>query len=161
MGDFKKLIGAAHATEIPLLTGNNKLVGDYGFLIYPRGPSKRFTSKNMMKFWTNFAKKGNPGRSTNSIKWDAYNDSYESNFIILDNRANLKMSSDTISFRSLVANLYKETKVTELEKCVVLLQMLTFVGDDLYDDYASAYEGSCNRGSAEKFLKDNASFIDY
>ena len=161
VGDFKKLIGAAHATEIPLLTGNNKLVGDYGFLIYPRGPSKRFTSKNMMKFWTNFAKKGNPGRSTNSIKWDAYNDSYESNFIILDNRANLKMSSDTISFRSLVANLYKETKVTELEKCVVLLQMLTFVGDDLYDDYASAYEGSCNRGSAEKFLKDNASFIDY
>jgi len=161
VGDFKKLIGAAHATEIPLLTGNNKLVGDYGFLIYPRGPSKRFTSKNMMKFWTNFAKKGNPGRSTNSIKWDAYNDSYESNFIILDNRANLKMSSDTISFRSLVANLYKETKVTELEKCVVLLQMLTFVGDDLYDDYASAYKGSCNRGSAEKFLKDNASFIDY
>ena len=161
VGDFKKLIGAAHATEIPLLTGNNKLVGDYGFLIYPRGPSKRFTSKNMMKFWTNFAKKGNPGRSTNSIKWDAYNDSHESNFIILDNRANLKMSSDTISFRSLVANLYKETKVTELEKCVVLLQMLTFVGDDLYDDYASAYKGSCNRGSAEKFLKDNASFIDY
>ncbi|MDB4158835.1 carboxylesterase family protein [Gammaproteobacteria bacterium] len=161
VGDFKKLIGAAHATEIPLLTGNNKLVGDYGFLIYPRGPSKRFTSKNMMKFWTNFAKEGNPGKSTNSIKWDAYNDSYESNFIILDNRANLKMSSDTISFRSLVANLYKETKVTELEKCVVLLQMLTFVGDDLYDDYASAYKGSCNRGSAEKFLKDNASFIDY
>ena len=28
---LKKLIGAAHATEIPLLTGNNKLVGDYGF----------------------------------------------------------------------------------------------------------------------------------
>ena len=28
------------ATEIPLLAGNNKLVGDYGFLIYPKGPSK-------------------------------------------------------------------------------------------------------------------------
>ena len=55
IADFKELIGAAHATEIPLLTGNNKLVGDYGFLIYPRGPSKKFTSKNMMLFWTNFA----------------------------------------------------------------------------------------------------------
>jgi para-nitrobenzyl esterase len=41
VGDFRKLIGAAHATEIPLLTGNNKLVGDYGFFIYPRGPSKK------------------------------------------------------------------------------------------------------------------------
>ena len=161
VGDFRKLIGAAHATEIPLLTGNNKLVGDYGFLIYPRGPSKRFTSKNMMKFWANFAKEGAPGKSTNSIKWDAYDDADRSNFMILDRRSNLKMSSDTISFESLVADLYKETKVTDLEKCVVLLQMLTFVGNDLYDDYANGYQGSCDRGSAKKFLKDNASFIDY
>ena len=69
IADFKELIGAAHATEIPLLTGNNKLVGDYGFLIYPKGLSKRFTSNNMMKFWTNFAKYGEPGISTNGIKW--------------------------------------------------------------------------------------------
>ena len=161
VGDFRKLIGAAHATEVPLLTGNNKLVGDYGFLIYPRGPSKRFTSKNMMKFWANFAKEGAPGKSTNSIKWDAYDDADRSNFMILDRRSNLKMSSDKISFESLVADLYKETKVTDLEKCVVLLQMLTFVGNDLYDDYANGYQGSCDRGNAKKFLKDNASFIDY
>ncbi|MDA7829545.1 carboxylesterase family protein [Gammaproteobacteria bacterium] len=161
VGDFKKLIGAAHATEIPLLTGNNKLVGDYGFLIYPRGPSKRFTSKNMMKFWANFAREGAPGKSTNSIKWNAYNDPDKSNFIILDNRANLNMSSDMISFKSLVSDLDKETDVTDLEKCVVLLQMLTFVGDDLYDKYINSYPGNCIRSESEKFLKDNASFIDY
>ena len=161
VGDFKKLIGAAHATEIPLLTGNNKLVGDYGFLIYPRGPSKRFTSKNMMKFWANFAREGTPGKSTNSIKWNAYNDVDKSNFIILDNRANLDMSSDMISFKSLVGDLHKETDVTDLEKCVVLLQMLTFVGDDLYDKYINSYPGNCIRSESEKFLKDNASFIDY
>lgn len=161
VGDFKKLIGAAHATEIPLLTGNNKLVGDYGFLIYPRGPSKRFTSKNMMKFWANFAREGTPGKSTNSIKWNAYNDPDKSNFIILDNRANLKMSSDTASFESLVSDLHKETDVTDLEKCVVLLQMLTFVGDDLYDEYINSYPGSCIRSESKKFLKDNASFIEY
>jgi para-nitrobenzyl esterase len=163
IGDFKTLIGAAHATEIPLLTGNNKLVGDYGFLIYPRGPSKKFTSKNMMKFWTNFAKKGVPGKSTNSVEWlpyDASNKS-ESNFIILDNRANLEMSSDNISFESLIDELHKETKVTDEEKCVILLQMLTFVGDDLYDNYADKYPGSCDRNNAKKFLMDNAGFIDY
>ena len=161
VGDFRKLIGAAHATEIPLLTGNNKLVGGYGFLLYPRGPSKRFTSKNMMKFWTNFAKEGAPGKSTNLIKWEAYIDPIKSNFIILDNRDNLKMTSDMISFESLVSDLHKETKITDLEKCVVLLQMLTFVGDDLYNNYAGEYQGSCDRSNAEKFLKDNASFIDY
>ena len=161
VGNLRKLIGAAHATEIPLLTGNNKLVGDYGFLIYPRGPSKRFTSKNMMKFWANFAKEGTPGISTNFIKWHAYDDPDKSNFIILDNRSNLKMSTDTISFKSLVNNLYKETKVTDLEKCVILLQMLTFVGDDLYDEYENSYPGSCIRSESEKFLKDNAGFINY
>ena len=161
VGDFKKLIGAAHATEIPLLTGNNKLVGDYGFLIYPRGPSKKFTSKNMMKFWANFAREGAPGNSTNSIKWNTYNDRDKSNFIILDNRANLKMSSDMISFKSLVRDLHKETDVTDLEKCVVLLQMLTFVGDDLYDEHIKSYPGNCVRSESEKFLKDNASFIEY
>ena len=42
IADFKKIIGAAHATEIPLIAGNNKLVGNYGFIIYPNGPSKRY-----------------------------------------------------------------------------------------------------------------------
>ena len=112
-----------------------------------------------MKSWTNFAKEGVPGDSTNSVEWSSYNASNESNFIILDNRASLQMSSDNISFESLVADLFKETKVTDLEKCVILLQMLTFVGDDLYDDYADAYPGSCDRSSAEKFLKDKGNTL--
>ena len=163
IANFKKLIGAAHATEIPLLTGNNKLVGGYGFLIYPRGPSKRFTSKNMMKFWANFAKNGAPGKSTNSVAWTAYNPSKqsESNFIILDNRKSLRMSSDNISFESLIYGLHKEDKITDLEKCVVLLQILTFVGDDLYDEYIDTYPDYCDRSKSQKFLKDNASFVDY
>ena len=53
VGDFKKLIGAAHATEIPLLTGSYDLVGGYPLsdLIYPPSFSKRFT-RNIMKLWT-------------------------------------------------------------------------------------------------------------
>ena len=163
VANFKKLIGAAHATEIPLLTGNNKLVGDYGFLIYPKGPSKHFLSKNMMNFWANFAKTAKPGKSSNKQEWTKYDglDEIESNFMVLDNRANLKMDKDKNSFKSLVNDLYYEMDITDLEKCVVLLQMLTFVGDDLYDDYVNFYPGQCNRGDAENFLRANASFIDY
>ncbi len=163
IADFKQLIGAAHATEIPLLTGDTKLTAGYGFLLYPRGPSKHFLSKNMMRFWANFAKNGEPGNSTNSIDWLPYPSSKNDNssFMILDNRANLKMSSDTISFESLARDLYEETAVTDLEKCVVLLQMFTFVGDDLYNKYINDYPGSCVRSESEKFLKDNASFIEY
>jgi para-nitrobenzyl esterase len=163
VANFKKLIGAAHATEIPLLAGNNKLVGDYGFLIYPKGPSKSFLSKNMMNFWANFAKTGKPGISSNKQEWIKYNglNMIDSNFMILDNRNNLKMDKDQNSFKSLVNDLFYEEDITNLEKCVVLLQMLTFVGDDLYDDYIDFYPGQCNRGDAENFLQENASFIDY
>ena len=163
IADFKKLIGAAHATEIPLLTGDTKLTDGYGFFLYPRGPSKRFLSKNMMRFWANFAKNGVPGNSTNSVDWNPYSSLKDasSSFMILDNRANLKMSSDNISFESLVKDLHAETAVSGIEKCVVLLQMLTFVGDDLYEEYINDYPGDCSRSESEKFLKDNASFIDY
>ena len=163
IADFKELIGAAHATEIPLLTGNDKLVGDYGFFIYPRGPSKRFTSKNMMQFWTNFAKNGKPGISSNGVEWKKYSgqENAPSNYMILDNRRNLRMHADEFSFYSLAKDLHKENALTNLEKCVVLLQMLTYVGDDLYDEYLDHYPGKCDRAESEQFLKDNASFIDY
>ena len=163
IADFKELIGAAHATEIPLLTGNTKLVGDYGFLIYPTGPSKRFTSKNMMRFWTNFAKYGEPGISSNKIEWKKYNgdESMPSNYMVLDKRPNLMMQADDFSFPSLIKDLFKEDALTDLEKCVVLLQMLTYVGDDLYENYSNEYPETCDRGKSEQFLKDNSSFIEY
>ena len=165
IADFKKLIGAAHATEIPLLAGDYKLVGGYPLsdLIYPPSVSKRYTSKNLMKFWTNFAKNGVPGESTNSIKWEPYdiNKSRNGKFLIIDKKKDLKMSYDTNTFESLIDNLYLDIRLDELEKCVVLLQMLTFVGNDLYDEKSQEYKGQCDRKASEKFLIDNASFIEY
>ena len=164
IADFKELIGAAHATEIPLLTGNMDLVGGYPLsdFIYPPSVSKRYTSKNMMKLWTNFAKKGYPGESTNNVKWEPYlagNNS--SNFLVLDKKRNLKMMYDNISFLSLTDMLIKDQRVNELEKCVILLQMFTYVGDDLYEDNIKNYPKECNRDDSEKFLINNASFIEY
>ena len=163
IADFKELIGAAHATEIPLLTGNNKLVGDYGFLLYPRGFSKRYTSRNLMKFWTNFARTGAPGFSTNKIEWEKYDgtENSQSNYLVIDNKENLMMQSDDLAYSTLIKDLFTEEDLSNTEKCVVLLQMLTYVGEDLYDDYAKFYPGKCSRSDSEQFLIDNASFIDY
>jgi len=114
VADFKKIIGAAHATEIPLLAGNNKLVGDYGFFIYPRGPSKKYTSKNMMQFWTNFAKTGSPGFSTNGIKWEPYFNNDKKSYIILDNKKNLKMISSVPNYKNLVKELAFDERLNDL-----------------------------------------------
>ncbi len=165
IADFKKLIGSAHATEIPLLTGNTKLVGGYPLsdLIYPIGKSKFYTSRNMMKFWTHFAKFGYPGESTNSVKWDSMvNDGkFGSSFMILDDKNNLKMSFYTNDFESLSKDIYLDSRINDLEKCVILLQMFTLVGNDLYDKNINYYPGQCDRNESEKFLVENASFIEY
>ena len=165
VGDFKKLIGAAHATEIPLLAGNAKLVGGYPLsdLIYPAGRSKLFTSRNMMRFWTNFAKNGEPGDSTNSIKWDPVvkDKVLTSSYIILDRKEDLKMNNNKKTFKMLAEELYIDKRVNDLEKCVILLQMFTFVGNDLYDENIRHYPGECDRSLSENFLIENASFIEY
>jgi len=162
VADFKKLIGASHGTEISLVTGNNKLVEGYGFLIYPAGPSKRFISKNMMLFWSNFAKDGKPGASTNGINWNLYNHSEGSkNFMVLDNKRNMKVVSSDTTYKSLVEELNLDTRVSELERCVILYQMGTFVGNDILDEISKYADFSCKREDSRKFLKKNASFISY
>lgn len=165
IADFKKLIGAAHATEIPLLTGNSKLVGGYPLsdFIYPTGISKFYLSRNMMKFWSNFAKNGNPGESSNAVVWNPafIKDNINQSYIILDNRKNLRMKSDIKTFKTLSLELFNDKRVNDLEKCVILLQMFTFVGDDLYDENIKHYPGKCDRSLSEQFIKDNASYIEY
>ena len=52
-------------------------------------------------------------------------------------------------------------RLSDLEKCVVLLQIFTFVGDDVYDQNIMNYPGNCSREKSTNFLIDNASYIEY
>ena len=165
LADFKKLFGAGHALEIPLLTGSTKLVGGrpVSNFLYPRGISHFYTSRNMMKFWSNFAKHGEPGYSTNNIEWDLY--TYDSNnfssYIVLDNKKNLKMSADNITFEKLTREIYLDKRLNKTEKCVVLYQMFTYVGNDIYDDKIQKYPDKCDKNTSMNFIINNASVIDY
>lgn len=160
IADFQKLFGAAHATEIPLLTGNNKLVGDFGFLLYPRGPSKRFTSNNMMRFWTNFAKSGEPGESSNKIKWEKYSPDKQS-FIVLDKKRNMKTVEITSSYKTLIEELNDDSRVNNVEKCVIVYQMGSIVGNDIFNKLIKDATFPCKKSNAIKFLEENESFIEY
>ena len=81
--------------------------------------------------------------------------------MVLDNKKNLRMSSEMSSLENLTKELFYDERLNELEKCVVLYQMFTFVGNDLYDENIKNYPGNCNRNSSEQFIKENASIIDY
>jgi para-nitrobenzyl esterase len=165
IADFKKLFGAGHALEIPLLTGSTKLVGGppVSNFMYPKGISHFYTSRNMMKFWGNFAKFGEPGYSSNKIKWEPFNNDKNDlfSYMIIDSKRKLKMSSDNKSFNNLSEEIYSDDRLSELEKCVVLYQMFTYIGNDIYDEYMKDYPGKCNREASEKFIVNNADVIDY
>ena len=165
VADFKKLFGAGHALEIPLLTGNAKLVGGppVSNFMYPKGISHFYTSRNMMRFWSNFAKYGEPGASTNNVNWEPYNfdDNNYSKYIVIDKKKNLKMSSDNITFKSLSKKIHTDGRLSELEKCVVLYQMFTYVGNDMYDENIKNYPGKCDREASENFIINNAGVVEY
>ena len=160
IADFQKLFGAAHATEIPLLTGNNKLVGDFGFLLYPRGPPRDLLQKNMMRFWTNFAKFGEPGKSSNKIKWEKYSPDKQS-FMVLDKKRNMKAIEITSSYKTLIEELNEDQRVNNVEKCVILYQMSSLVGNDIFNKLIKDATFPCKKSNAIKFLEENDSFIEY
>jgi hypothetical protein len=71
------------------------------------------------------------------------------------------MEYSKVSYKSLVEELNNDGRVNELERCVILYQMGTFVGNDIFDDISQYANFSCNRADAKKFLEENASFINY
>ena len=73
----------------------------------------------------------------------------------------MKMKKEYISFQSLSQELEQDDRLSESEKCVVLLQMYTYVGEDIYEDNINNYSEKCSREESEKFLIENASFIEY
>ncbi len=89
------------------------------------------------------------------------NNEFGSSYLVIDSKNNLKIKDDIQTFESLSKELYKDSRVNELEKCVILLQMFTFVGNDFYDENIKYYPGKCERSEAENFLIENASFIEY
>ena len=116
----------------------------------------------MMKFWSDFAKNGKPGSSSNGIEWGPYNHMQNSkNFMILDNKRNMKMEQSQTTYRSLVEELNSDSRVNELERCVILYQMGTFVGNDILDDISQYSNFSCKMSEAKIFIEENGSFISY
>ena len=81
--------------------------------------------------------------------------------MILDNKKNLKMINSYTTYKDLVEELNYDSRVNELERCVILYQMGTFVGNDIFNDISTHATFECNRDDANKFLQENDSFISY
>jgi hypothetical protein len=73
----------------------------------------------------------------------------------------MKIANLYSSYKELVEQLNYDARVNELERCVILYQMGTFVGNDIFNNIKQFSNFGCDRKDAKKFLEANASFIEY
>ncbi len=161
IGDFSKIIGAAHALEIPMISGDFSLAEEFAWIIYPRSPSRRFVSKNMMNFWTEFAKNGAPGKSSNGIFWSKYNPEIDKNIIHIDEKRNLRIDSLDLSMQKLVNEILSSEIIDNEERCILLYETTNYIGDNSFDDFVRDINFSCTREEALRISKKNSDTIDF
>ncbi|MFT5693437.1 MAG: para-nitrobenzyl esterase [Oceanicoccus sp.] len=143
--DLSKALGAAHGLEIAFVFGNFAS----SFLnIYPSEgiPARDELSAAMMKYWTDFAKTGEPGSGSIKTPWTAWQNEGESSkrLLIFDTAADggVRMSSERLTLSSIKNRFMSDQTFANLEeKCLAYKQF--FIGDDFQlAEYQSL--GSCS-----------------
>ena len=129
--DLSRLLGAAHAFEIPFVFGSFDLGWANRFLWSERSaPGRDALSAAMMSYWAQFAYTGDPGsgRSGALPRWLAWDPSAPDapKFLVLDSQAGggIRMSSDTLSVEGLVARIQADPSFDdESERCALLASL--------------------------------------
>ena len=161
VGDFGKIIGSAHALEIPMISGDFSLAEEFAWIIYPRSSSRRFVSKNMMSFWTEFAKNGVPGRSSNDINWEKYNPQSNKNILYIDEKKELRIEKLDLSMQGLVNEILSSKIIDNEEKCILLYETTNYIGDNSFDEFVNDVNFKCSRDEALRISKKNSETIDF
>ena len=146
--DFAKIFGAAHAMEIPFVTGTMKLLGIERFMFNEENLTDALRlSIAMQSYWAEFAYNGDPGkgRDNNLPKWTAWSNKGDK-FLILDsqNDQGIEMSDFELKRIDEFKRLYADTRIKkDKTKC----KFLTNLVQNAYEsDALSFYDEKCNQG---------------
>jgi len=146
--DLSRILGAAHAIEIPFVMGSMELGGleEYMFDKENIQEAKKL-SQTMMSYWSEFAYNGDPGRGRNGnlIEWDAWNnDSGKNKFLIIDTPqgGGARMEKQSLSYSILVEKLLLDSRIpNDKIRCQLLQKALD--GDWVIDE-SILRSGLCN-----------------
>ncbi len=146
--DFSKIFGAAHAMEIPFVTGTMKLLGIERFMFNDENlPDAIRLSIAMQSYWAEFAYTGDPGkgRDNNLPKWNSWSNSGDK-FLILDsqNDQGIIMSNFELKRIDEFKRLYADSRIKkDKTKCKFLSNLV----QNAYEkDAISFYNEKCLQG---------------
>tara|TARA_B100000941_G_scaffold80436_1_gene55099 strand:+ start:1220 stop:3043 length:1824 start_codon:yes stop_codon:yes gene_type:complete len=143
-----KLLGASHGVEIAFLTGDFQY-GPVTRYVYPNNDAREQMEHTMMKAWSSFARNGKP--SIESIDWLKF-DSNARSFLKLDKDKDIRNISD--ANKDLLSILtFDDFSGTDLEKCLLVYEVFTNVGDRLYNDFLKWNDGYCTKYNIQKERK--------
>ena len=146
--DFSKIFGAAHAMEIPFVTGTMKLLGIERFMFNDENlPDAIRLSIAMQSYWAEFAYSGDPGkgRDNNLPKWNTWSSSGDK-FLILDSQNDQGIVMSDFELRRIdeFKRLYADSRIKKEEtKCKFLKNLV----QNAYEkDAISFYNEKCLQG---------------
>ena len=137
---FSEILGAAHASEIAFIMGA-PMYGAIGDYMYPDTDSAAEMTEIMMTAWGAFAREGSP-RLPDGRDWPRY-DPATPKFMRLDVGGQLRLSDDVLSRHELLSRVAGSDAVSELERCLLVWELLTAVGVPSYDAYGAWEDGRC------------------
>lgn len=138
--DFPTFFGAAHGTDIAFVTGNFTY-GPISSYIYPDGLKRDQMQRTIMGSWSSFARTGNPSKQQ-SFSWDNYAPD-KPVFLHLDIDTNLRQALEKASITSLLDEVANSPIPSEIERCHIVWEIHTNVGNNDQQGYRDWDNGRC------------------
>jgi len=149
--DLSKMLGAAHAVEIPFVFGGLDLGGMGRFFFdSDRRPAAEALSRAMMSYWAEFAHNGDPGRGTGGglPLWRPWDFSIANGLkvMLLDTPADggLRMSAVTVTREGVLAEIAKDPRFRDVEERCAVYRSLAERSQELSRaEYEAVLDGAC------------------
>ncbi len=146
--DLGRLVGAAHALEIPFVFGNLDFLDRLAFVEDEDVPERDALSRSMMSYWAEFAWTGTPGRGRggDQLAWTPWENGADTpRLLVFDTPSDggIRMSAFLLTMDDLRERLLADTSFDSLEEhCAMYRQTFRFE-DFVPAEYDALGGGGC------------------
>jgi para-nitrobenzyl esterase len=152
--DFGRMLGAAHAMEVPFVLGHLDLGWANLFLFdSDRRPAAQQLSDAMMSYWGRFAYEGAPGRGSGGglVEWQPWG---SGKFLVLDtgDGGGVRMADGALTAAALIAEVASDARFSSArERCEVYAGYVRWSGVLSPAEYDEIEGGACREYALASF----------
>jgi para-nitrobenzyl esterase len=134
--DMSRILGAAHAMEIPFVFNHFEFFGRLDSALFNAGnaPGREALAASMGAYWAQFARSGDPG-AAGGADWPAWRDEGVLMRFDTPQSGGPELLTGTDSFEKIAADLQGDERIGAAERCIVAGHINTWrdAGDQLPD----------------------------